>query len=330
MQAWSSRNLWQKWTQMTAMPWGCCFRAAPSKWWLAQEGERCSQGQGDWTMLCQSRVRKNLLQISTKLAYKKAKAALNSVSSELSGLEVVEGKVGRSVGPWQNEGGLQRAAGSQHGIAQECQAGCFEALQSLPWKADSGDGATGWERFAEGERTHWGMCCWAQESEESHFCHQEMGAGRLGLSLCKHTCLKAGLQKAYWILALQWLGPLWQQTLSRKGEKISWTKPGACWLSCILLAFDCWFDCCFLTGAVWLSVPQNQSGFKASALACLKKAWSFYTNLALWLLAPACLHWAWAMPQKKMWRWIFRRLERLEHQPGQQATKCQQHWQRWT
>ena len=92
-------------------------------------------------------------------------------------------KVGRSGGPWQNEGGLQRAAGSQHGIAPGCQAGCFEALQSLPWKGRFWRWCQDWARFGEGERTHWEMCCWAQESEESNFCHQEMGGECLGLSL---------------------------------------------------------------------------------------------------------------------------------------------------
>ena len=257
-----------------------------------------------------------------KTAYKKAKAALSAVSSELSGLEVVEGKLAEVVG----NDKMKVAYKEQLKNARQ---DALKRFKACPGKADSGDTANS-EKDLEKVK---GLTeeCVAELKKVKRATSAIKKWVENAWACCKqHRCLKAGLQKAYLDSSLTMaLAPFDSRPWAERTKKMQLTKPCACWLSCIPLAFDCWFDSCFLTAAVWLSVPQNQSGFKASALACLKKAWSFYTT---WhcgcLLLLACI--AHGPCPKENVKMNPQKNGGIGASTWPQAAKCQQHWRKWT
>lgn len=76
-----------------------------------------------------------------KTAYKKAKAALNSVSSELSGLEVVEGKLAEVLGHDKMKVAYKEQLESSMDLLKNARQDALKRFKAFPGKADSGDAA---------------------------------------------------------------------------------------------------------------------------------------------------------------------------------------------
>lgn len=76
-----------------------------------------------------------------KTAYKKAKAALNSLSSELSGLEVVEGKLAEVEGHDKMKVAYKEQLEASMELLQDAKQDALKRFKAFPGKADSEDGA---------------------------------------------------------------------------------------------------------------------------------------------------------------------------------------------
>ena len=76
-----------------------------------------------------------------KTAYKKAKAALNSVSSELNPLEVVEGKLAEVVGHDEMKVAYKEQLEASMELLKNARQDGLKRFKAFPGKADSGDGA---------------------------------------------------------------------------------------------------------------------------------------------------------------------------------------------
>ena len=75
-----------------------------------------------------------------KTAYKKARAALNSVTSELSGLEVVEGKLAGVLGHDKMKVAYKEQLESSMELLKNAKQDALKRFKEFPGKVDSGDG----------------------------------------------------------------------------------------------------------------------------------------------------------------------------------------------